>query len=65
MNEISKWIKIVGIFIFLSFITGAAAAGTAVTIDGIVYDILYGVHKILSVLAIVIFVVFFLKGSKD
>ena len=49
-----KWTIITGVILLLSLVSGGAVAIIA---EGIIYDIVYAIHKISSVLAGIFFVV--------
>jgi hypothetical protein len=62
MEKNIKWLWIVIIFILFSLVSGGTAA---ILVSGIMYEIIYAIHKITSVLFVIFFIIFIrLKGKK-
>ena len=62
MEKNKKWLLIVIIFILFSLVSGGASA---ILVSGFVYDIIYAIHKITSVLFVIFFIIFIrLRGIK-
>ncbi|MBD3215992.1 MAG: hypothetical protein GF311_25495 [Candidatus Lokiarchaeota archaeon] len=63
MNEKEKKIMAsLAIFLIFSLITGGASA---ILVVGIVYDVLYALHKITSVMAAVFFILLYRVRARD
>ncbi len=53
MKKEIKWTMIVGILLLFSLVSGGAAA---ILVEGLIYDIIYAIHKITSVLTGIFFI---------
>ena len=62
MKKEIKWTMIVGILLIFSLVSGGAAA---ILVKGLIYDIIYAIHKITSVLAGVFFIVSIRNHRKE
>jgi len=61
MEKNIKWLWIVIIFILFSLISGGTAA---ILVSGIMYEIIYAIHKITSVLFVIFFIIFIRQKGK-
>ncbi|MFX1567584.1 MAG: hypothetical protein ACFFCV_04360 [Promethearchaeota archaeon] len=61
MRNDSNWMLIIIILLIISLFTGGASA---ILLEGIIYEILYAIHKISSVLFVIFFIVVIRKQSK-
>ena len=62
MKKEIKWTMIVGILLLVSLVSGGAAA---ILVEGLIYDVIYAIHKITSVLAGIFFIVSIRNHRKE
>jgi hypothetical protein len=62
MEKNKKWLWIVSIVIVFSLVSGGAAA---ILVRGFVYEIIYAIHKITSVLFVIFFIIFIRLRGKE
>ena len=62
MEKNKKWLWIVSIFILFSLVSGGAAA---ILVSGFVFDIIYAIHKITSVIFVIFFIIFIRLRGKE
>jgi hypothetical protein len=62
MEKSKKWLWIVSIIILFSLVSGGASA---ILVSGFMYDIIYAIHKITSVLFVIFFIIFIRLRGKE
>ncbi len=62
MKKETQWIIIIVILLVISLVSGGAAAILAV---GLIYDIIYAIHKISSVIFAIVFVILIYRRSRS
>jgi len=62
MRKEKKWILVAVVLLLISLVSGGAAAIMA---EGLVYDVIYAIHKISSVLFAIFFIVLLRYRGKE
>jgi len=62
MRKEKKWAIVTGVLLLLSLVSGGAAA---ILVGGVLYDIIYAIHKISSVLTAIFFIVSIRLSGKN
>lgn len=62
MRKEKKWAIVTGVLLLISLVSGGAAAILA---EGVLYDIIYAIHKISSVLTAIFFIVSIRLSGKN
>ena len=62
MRKEKKWAIVTGVLLLISLVSGGAAA---ILVGGVLYDIIYAIHKISSVLTAIFFIVSIRLSSKN
>ncbi len=53
MEKTNKWLLLFGIILLISLVSGGTAA---ILVTGFIYDIIYAVHKVSSVITAILFI---------
>lgn len=53
MEKTNKWLLLFGIILLISLVSGGAAA---ILVTGLIYDIIYAIHKVSSVITAILFI---------
>jgi hypothetical protein len=62
MKKEKQWMVIIIILLVISLVSGGSAA---ILVEGLVYDVIYAIHKVSSVIFVIVLVIFLYRRSKD